>query len=94
MAKYSPRPGKPNPLLPDCMQIDHHTILNAITRSIILCDTDPEEAKEGLYALGDYLKYYFAATVRSKTPATEQDIERINECLDVLHRYLQGQPRA
>lgn len=76
------------------MQIDHHTILNTITRTIILCDTDPEEAKEGLYALGDYLKYYFAATVRSKTPPTDQDIERITESLDALQVFLQGDKGA
>ena len=76
------------------MQIDHHTILNAITRTIILCDVDTEEAKEGLYALGDYFKHYFAATVRSKTAPTEQDIERITESLAALHRFLQTQPRG
>lgn len=76
------------------MQIDHHTTLNTITRAIILCDTDPEEAKEGLYALGDYLKYYFAATVRSKTPPTEQDIERINESLAALEQFLKGDQRG
>lgn len=72
------------------MQIDHHTVLNTITRSIILCDTDPEQAKDGLYALGDYLKYYFSTTVRSQTPPSAQDIERINEALDELHHFLQG----
>lgn len=76
------------------MQIEHHSILNAITRAIILCDTEPEEAKEGLYALGDYLKYYFAATTRSATPASAQDIERIHESLAVLEQFLKGQPRG
>lgn len=76
------------------MQLDHHTVLNAITRSIILCDTDPEEAKEGLYALGDYFKHYFGATVRSQTPASEQDLERVQDSLVQLKRVLQGPPQA
>lgn len=72
------------------MQIDHHTVLNAITRSIILCDTQPEEAKEGLYALGDYLKYYFSATVRRESPPSAEDIQRAEQSLEVLQQYLQG----
>ncbi len=76
------------------MQIDHHTILNAITRTIILCDTDPDQAKDGLYALGDYLKYYFSATVRRSTPPTDQDIERTEEALAELQRFLHGEPSA
>lgn len=72
------------------MKLDHHTLLNAISRAIILCDSDVEEAKEGLYALGDYLKYYFAATARSQSEPTAQDIERINECLEALHVFLKG----
>lgn len=76
------------------MQIDHHTILNAITRAIILCDSDPEEAKEGMYALGDYMKAYFGATVRRDTPATEQDLERIEEALAQLQQFLKTKPQA
>lgn len=72
------------------MQIDHHTVLNVITRTIIMCDTEPEEAKEGLYALGDYFKHYFAATVRSQTQPSDQDLERVRESLAALHDYLQA----
>lgn len=72
------------------MKLDHHTVLNAVSRAIILCDSDVEEAKEGLYSLGDYLKYYFAATARSQSEPTEQDIERVNTCLETLHRFLKG----
>jgi hypothetical protein len=76
------------------MQIDHHTVLNAITRSIILCDSNPEEAKEGLYALGDYFKHYFAAAARSQTAPSEQDLERIRDSLAQLRRFLQSPPQA
>ena len=72
------------------MKIEHHTILNTVTRAIILCDTDPQEAKEGLYALGDYLKYYVAAAVRSGSEPTEQDIERVQESLAQLELFLKG----
>ena len=72
------------------MKIDHHTVLNVITRAIILIDTDPEEAKEGLYGLGDYFKHYFAATVRSQTEPSAQDLERLQESLTELHHYLQA----
>lgn len=74
------------------MKLDHHTLLNAISRAIILCDSDVEEAKEGLYALGDYLKYYFSATARSQSEPTQQDLERIHECLEALHAFLKGKP--
>lgn len=70
------------------MKIEHHTVLNAISRAIILCDSNTEEAKDGLYALGDYLKHYFFATVRRQTPPSEQDIERIEESLRVLNQFL------
>ncbi len=76
------------------MQIDHHTVLNAITRSIILCDTQPEEAKEGLYALGDYLKYYFAATLRRQTPPSAEEEQRATESLELLQQFLQGKHSA
>lgn len=76
------------------MHLDHHTILNAITRSIILCDTDPEGAKEGLYALGDYFKHYFGATVRRQTPTSEQDLEQVEASLAELKRFLKGPPAA
>jgi len=75
------------------IKIEHHAVLNAITRAIILCDSDVEEAKEGLYVLGDYLKHHFAATARQDTPASAQDLERIEESLAALHRYLKG-PKA
>lgn len=76
------------------MKIEQHAVLNAVTRAIILCDSDPEEAKEGLYALGDYLKFYFAVAGRSHSPPTEQDQERINESLAVLNQFLKGSPSA
>ncbi len=76
------------------MQIDHHTVLNAITRSIILCDTQPEEAKEGLYALGDYLKYYFSATVRRQSPPSAEEMQRATESLVLLQQFLEGKHRT
>ncbi len=72
------------------MQIDHHAVLNAISRAIILCDADPEEAKENLYALGDYLKDYFSATVRKLTPATDQDLQKVEASLQALNLCIQG----
>ncbi len=72
------------------IKIEHHAVLNAITRSIILCDSNVEEAKEGLYVLGDYLKHYFAATTRQETPASAQDLERLRDSVAALHRYLQN----
>ena len=72
------------------MKIEHHAVLNAVTRSIILCDSDPQEAQEGLYALGDYLKFYFAATSRDGSTATAQDLERVAESLAALHLFLKG----
>jgi len=76
------------------MKIEQHAVLNAVTRAIILCDSDPQEAQEGLYALGDYLKFYFAAASREASPATAQDLERVNESLDTLHMFLKGRPGA
>ena len=76
------------------MKIEQHAVLNAVTRAIILCDSDPQEAQEGLYALGDYLKYYFAAIGREGSPATAQDMERVAESLDALHLFLKGRPGA
>jgi len=70
------------------MEIEHHTVLNAISRAIILCDSHTEEAKDGLYALGDYLKYYFSATVRRQSPPSPQDIEQVLESLRELHRFI------
>jgi hypothetical protein len=70
------------------MQIEHHTVLNAVSRAIILCDSDTEHAKDGLYALGDYLKHYFFATARRQSEASEQDLERVAESLKVLHQFL------
>ena len=66
------------------MQIEHHTVLNAVSRAIILCDS----AKDGLYALGDYLKHYFFATARRQSEASEQDLERVAESLKVLRQFL------
>lgn len=74
------------------MKIEQHAVLNAVTKAIILCDSDPQEAQEGLYALGDYLKFYFAVAGRVDTPATAQDLERISESLNVLHQFLKGRP--
>jgi hypothetical protein len=76
------------------MKIEQHAVLNAVTRAIILCDSDPQEAQEGLYALGDYLKFYFAAASRVDTPATAQDLERVAESLEALHQFLKGRPGA
>lgn len=73
------------------MKIDHHTVLNAVNRSILLVDLDPEEAKEGLYALGDYLKCFFAASLRDQTPPSPQDLERIEESRQALERFLRGE---
>jgi hypothetical protein len=70
------------------MEIEHHTVLNAVSRAIILCDSDTEQAKDGLYALGDYLKYYFSATVRRQTPPSPQDLERVRESLQELLRFI------
>jgi len=70
------------------MQIEHHTVLNAVPRAIILCDSDTEQAKDGLYALGDYLKHYFFATVRRQTPPSPQDLERVGESLRELERFI------
>ncbi len=74
------------------MKIEQHAVLNAVTRAIILCDSDPQEAQEGLYALGDYLKFYFAAASRVDTPATAQDLERVAESLEALHQFLKDRP--
>jgi hypothetical protein len=74
------------------MKIEQHAVLNAVTRAIILCDSDPEEAKEGLYALGDYLKFYFAVAGRNQSPPSAQDLERIDESLAALHQFLKGSP--
>jgi hypothetical protein len=71
------------------MKIDHHTVLNAVTRAIMLCDIDPREAQEGLYALGDYLKHFYAADARSQTEPTAEDIERIQANLATLQEFLQ-----
>jgi len=89
---YSPkrREYKSTHFQPQPMKLDHHTVLNAVSRSIILCDSDVEEAKEGLYALGDYLKYFFAATARQQSEPSPQDIERVHESLNTLHQFLQG----
>jgi hypothetical protein len=70
------------------MEIEHHTVLNAVSRAIILVDSDTEQAKDGLYALGDYLKYYFSATVRRQTPPSPQDLERVRESLQELQRFI------
>ena len=74
------------------MKIEQHAVLNAVTRAIILCDSDPQEAQEGLYALGDYLKSFFAATSRVDTPAAAQDLERVAESLAALHQFLKSRP--
>ena len=70
------------------MQIEHHTVLNAVSRAIILCDSDVEEAKDGLYALGDYLKHYFFATARRQSEPSELELERVAESLKVLRSFL------
>jgi hypothetical protein len=70
------------------MQIEHHTVLNAVSRAIILCDSDTEQAKDGLYALGDYLKHFFSATVRRQTPPSTQDLERVADSLRELERFI------
>jgi len=70
------------------MQIEHHTVLNAVSRAIIFCDSDTEQAKDGLHALGDYLKHYFFATVRRQTPPSPQDLERVGESLRELERFI------
>lgn len=70
------------------MQIEHHTVLNAVSRAIILCDSDTEQAKDGLYALGDYLKHFFSATVRRQTPPSAQDLERVADSLRELERFI------
>ncbi len=70
------------------IQIEHHTVLNAISRAIILCDSDTEQAKDGLYALGDYLKHYFFATARRQSEPSEQDLEQVEESLLVLRQFL------
>jgi hypothetical protein len=74
------------------MEIEHHTVLNAVSRAIILCDSDTEQAKEGLYALGDYLKHYFSATVRRHTTPSPQDFERVQESLRELQRFIGKAP--
>lgn len=71
------------------MKIDHHTVLNAVTRAIMLCDIDPREAQEGLYSLGDYLKHYYAAAARTEVQPTPEDLEQIQSDLDTLKQFLQ-----
>lgn len=70
------------------MQIEHHTVLNAVSRAIILCDSDTEQAKDGLYALGDYLKHYFFATAKRQSEPSELELERVAESLRALRQFL------
>ena len=74
------------------MQIEHHTVLNAISRAIILCDSDNEQAKDGLYALGDYLKHYFFATTRRQSEPAPDELERVAESLRALRQFLGKDP--
>jgi hypothetical protein len=74
------------------MQIEHHTVLNAISRAIILCDSDTEQAKDGLYALGDYLKHYFFATTRRQSEPDADELERVAESLRALRVFLGKDP--
>ncbi len=71
------------------MKIDHHTVLNAVTRAIMLCDINPSEAQEGLYSLGDYLKHFYAACARTDVPPTPEDMEQIEHDLQMLHHFLE-----
>ena len=74
------------------MQIEHHTVLNAVSRAIILCDSDTEQAKDGLYALGDYLKHYFFATTPRESEASPDELERVAESLAALRQFLGKDP--